>query len=120
METKEKLEYQDLLYFGYDFSEEAAENRQLQIDFIKEIKERFSEVALEDAYDNIKGFRQEVYLPKKENNNYYSWLIGKGWFEMSLGMQLLIMSASTDNEKKETFNKYVSLAKEQYPESFKK
>ena len=114
-----KLEYQDLLYFGYDWSDESAENRKAQFDFIKEIKEKFPNVLLEDAYDNIKGFRQEVYLEEAENDNYFSWLIGKQWFEMSMTMQLIMMSAGREPEQKEKFDKYFSLAKKQYPESFK-
>lgn len=114
-----KLEYQDLLYFGYDWSDESAENRKEQFDFIKEIKEKFPNVRLEDAYDNIKGFRQEVYLEEAENDNYFSWLIGKQWFEMSMTMQLIMMSDGREPEQKEKFEKYFALAKKQYPESFK-
>lgn len=113
-----KLEYQDLLYFGYDWSDEREQNRKLQSEFIKEIKERFPNVKLEDAYDNIKGFRQEVYLEEIENDNYFSWLIGKQWYEMSMTMQLIMMSADKP-EQKEKFEKYFALAKKQYPETFK-
>ena len=115
----EKLEYQDLVYFGYDWSDDAKENRQAQFDFIAEIKKDFPNVRLEDAYDNIKGFRQEVYLEESESDNYFSWLIGKQWFEMSLTMQLIMMSTGREPDQKEKFEKYLALAKKQYPEVFK-
>ena len=116
---EEKLEYQDLLYFGYDWNEEAKENKKFQDDFIKEIKIKFPKVKLKDAYDSIKGYRQEVYLDKENSDNYYSWLIGNGWFEFSLTMQLIMMSVNQEPESKIKFERYVDLAKKQYPEAFK-
>ena len=35
-----------------------------------------------DAYDSIKGYR----LDKSDEDNYCSYLIGKGWFEMSTSL----------------------------------
>ena len=117
METE--LKYQDLLYFGYDFSDEGPENARTQDEFMKEIKERFPEVKFQNAYDSIKGYRQKVYLPENENDNYYSWLIGNQWFEMSMSLQLIMMSADRMPDQKENFEKYFALAKKQYPENFK-
>lgn len=117
--TGPELKYQDLLYFGYDWSDEGSENAREQARFIKEIEDKFPNVRLRDAYDNIKGYRQEVYLPENENDNYYSWLIGKQWVEVSLTMQMIMISASGEPEQKERFDKYLLLAKKQYPESFK-
>lgn len=110
------LKFVDLLYFGYDFSDQALQNAKFQKDFMDEIKERFQKVELKDAYDQIKGFRQEVYLPDSDKDGYFSWLIGKGWFEMSLTMQLIMMSP---NDKSTEFQKYIDLAKKEYPEAFK-
>lgn len=118
METK--LQYQDLLYFGYDWSEESAESKKAEQDFIKEIKDRFQNVKLQDAYDNIKGFRQKVYLEERLSDNYFSWLIAQQWFENSMTMQLIMMSASREPEQAKKFEKYFALAKQQYPEVFKK
>jgi hypothetical protein len=56
-----------------------------------------------------------VFLNEVNNDNYFAWLIGKGWYEMSLTMQLIFMQA----EQKERTQKYIALAKEQYPEAFK-
>jgi hypothetical protein len=114
METK--IEYQDLVYFGYDY-EQGSEKA--QVDFMREIKEKFPNVEFKDAYDNIKGYRQEIYLKKENSDNYYSWLIGAGWFELSLFFQLLMMSAGKEPEQKAKFDKYFNLAKEQYPQNFK-
>ncbi len=117
METE--LNYMDLLYFGYDWSAESGENKKAQDEFIKEIKERFPSVKLEDVYDSIKGFRQEVYLDESENDNYFSWIIAKQWFQLSFTMQLIMMSVDSEPEQKEKFEKYFVLAKQQYPEEFK-
>ena len=110
------LVYIDLLYFGYYGDKDSGEN---QSSFIKEITERFPNVNLEDAFDDIKGYRQEVYLDKANEKNYYSWLFAKQWFECSMTMQLCLMSQD-DLEEKAKFEKYFSLAKQQYPEEFKK
>jgi len=119
MNVDTELTYQDLLYFGYAYGEDEKESRKLESDFIKEIKEKFPHVHFKNAYDEIKGYRQEVYLHKEDNDNYYSWLIGKGWFEMSLSMQLIMMLAGREPEQQEKFDKYFALAKLQYPEEFK-
>lgn len=119
MSTNIELAHQDLVYFGYSYGEDDKQNRKFQSDFISEIKERFPHVELKDSYDDIKGYRQTVYLHKEDNDNYYSWLIGKGWFEMSLTLQLIMMSSGNEPEQKEKFDKYFQLAKIQYPEAFK-
>jgi len=113
--TYELPDYMDLCYFGYDFDKESSENEK---QFIAEIKERFPNVVLRDAFDGIKGYRQEVYLDKAENDNYYAWLFGKQWYEASLICQLMLMSQK-EPEQKEKFAKYFALAKVQYPEEFK-
>lgn len=107
-----KNTYTDLLYFGYEYDDESAK---LEKDFIKEIQTVFLNVELRDVYDSIKGYRQEVYLYETQNDEYYAWLLSSGWFEMSLNMQLIML----DPSQKETFDKYLNLAKEQYPEAFK-
>ena len=101
----------DLMYFGYDYEEDS---RGLEIEFKKEIKEKFDSVELKNAYDQIKGYRQEVYLPTQLKEDYYLWLIANGWFEMSMNLQLTMMG------KKEEFKRLIDLTKIKYPESFKK
>jgi hypothetical protein len=102
----------DLMYFGYGYDDDATK---FQADFINEVKEVFPDVVLKNAYDQFKGYRQEVWLDESKKDDYYSFLIGKGWFKMSLTMQLVMRT----DEKKEDFKKWFKLAKKQYPEAFK-
>lgn len=118
MENQSELKYQDLVYFGTDWDEEGGtKSEKHQSDFMVELKVRFPNVKFKDCYNEIKGLRQEVYLEQVDDNNYFSWLIGKGWFEFSLTMQVLMMDK--DPKQKEKFDKYIALAKKQYPEEFK-
>lgn len=102
----------DLMYFGSDYEKDSAT---LEQDFIKEVKEIFPDVRLIDAYNEIKGRRQEVHLNDEQTDNYYSFLIGKGWLEMSLTMNIALRVASG----KEKIDNWISLAKKQYPDAFK-
>lgn len=113
----DKLKYQDLLYFGYDWSEEGEENKKAEQEFIREIKEQFQHVELRDAYDGIKGYRQEVFLHEEDDTDYNVWLIGKGWHECSFTMQLMMMSG--EPRQIEKIEGYLKLAKTKYPEVFK-
>jgi len=101
----------DLMYFGYDYEDDS---RVLEIDFKKEVKEKFGSVELKNAYDQIKGYRQEVYLPIELKENYYMWLIAEGWFQMSMNLQLT-MQGNT-----EEFKRLIELTKIKHPEAFKK
>jgi len=113
---KDNLEYQDLVYFGYDHEpKEAAEAREAEKEFMEELKERFPEAEFKDAYDHIKGYRREVYLPKESSESYYTWVIAFGWYEFSLTMSIMMRSA----DKKEDVEKYIKLAKTEYPQNFK-
>ncbi len=111
--------YVDVVYFGYDWSDEREGNKKLEQDFIVKLKTKFPNAQFKDAYDNIKGFRQEVYLEELNKDDYFSWLIGNGWHEMSLTIQMTIMGAGIDEQLKERAEKYINLAKAQYPEAFK-
>lgn len=102
--------YQDLMYFGYEWY-----SKKNETDFIAEIKAKFPNVELKDAYDSIKGYRQGVYLEKTESDNYWSWLIAHGWLELSLTGQLMLM----DKSQSDKLSTYISLAKSQYPQNFK-
>jgi len=98
----------DLMYFGYTYDED---NRGFEIEFKKDIAEKFPTVVLEDAYDDIKGYRQSVHF----GDEYYCWLIANGWLEMSLNLQLMMMS----EDQKEEFERIFELTRENYPEAFK-
>lgn len=100
----------DIIYFGYEDNA-----TKLEKEFIEEVKLSFPNVILKDAYNSIKGYRQEVHLDKSDEDNYCSYLIGKGWFEMSLTLQIAMMD-KTEHEKLYT---WLNLAKKQYPKAFK-
>lgn len=100
----------DLIYFGYNDNSVNFEK-----EFIEEVKIIFPNVILKDAYNSIKGYRQEVHLDKSDEDNYYSFLIGKGWLEMSLTLQIAMM----DKNEHEKFKAWFNIAKKQYPEAFK-
>ena len=102
----------DLMYFGGDYINESAK---LEKEFKDSIVKTFPDVKLVNAYNDIKGFRQEVYLLEEQEDNYLSWLIGDGWFEMSFTMQIMMM----DKEQRAKFERIFALAKKQYPQAFK-
>ena len=117
---EEKAQYTDLLYFGYDYiGEEGEESKKFQSDFILEIKEKFPSVKLQDAYNEIKGYRQEVYLPKEQRDDFFAYLVAYGWYEFSLTLEMLKLSSAEDSESKKLFMYYIDKAKEQYPNNFK-
>ena len=103
----------DLMYFGYTWDNDAPKYEK---EFKEEIIIKFPDVSLKDAYDDIKGYRQEVHLPDEQKDNYYSWIIGHGWMELSFTMQIMMM----DKEQKSEFYRIWAIAKQQYPQSFKK
>jgi CRISPR/Cas system CSM-associated protein Csm5 (group 7 of RAMP superfamily) len=103
----------DLMYFGYTWDEDSRKN---EVDFIKEIKEKFPNVELHNAYDDIKGYRQEVCLEDEQTDDYMAFLFGNGWYELSLTLQIDMMT----EEKTEQVRKWIELAKKQYPQNFKK
>lgn len=106
------MKYQDLMYFGYEWDADSKKN---ETDFIAEIKAKFPNVELKNAYDSVKGYRQEVYLEEAESDNYWAWLIAHGRLELSLTGQLMLM----DKDQKEELHNYINLAKIQYPQNFK-
>lgn len=114
--SKDNLEYQDLVYFGYDHEpKESAEAREVEKEFMDELKKRFPEAEFKDAYDYIKGYRREVYLPKESSDSYYAWIIAFGWYNFSLTMGIMMRSP----DKEEDVAKYIKLAKTEYPQNFK-
>ncbi len=102
----------DLLYFGYVWENDSPK---LEKEFKESIITVFPNVKLIDAYNDIKGYRQEVHLLDEEKDDYLSWIIGDGWLNMSLNLQIMIL----DKEQKSEFERIFALAKKQYPQSFK-
>ncbi len=116
LSLKDNLKYQDLVYFGYDHTlEDSTESRNFEKEFMEELRERFPEVVFKDAYDSIKGFRQEVYLPEGSSDSYYTWLIAFGWYNFSLTTGIMMRSP----DRKDDIEKYITLAKTEYPQNFK-
>lgn len=102
----------DVMYFGYTWD---SESRKYQEDFIKEVKEAFPNVKLKDAYNEIKGYRQEVWLEDNQEDDYMAFLIGNGWHNLSLTLQVAMMT----NESKDDVMKWIDLAKKQFSENLK-
>jgi len=100
----------DVIYFDRNDDSE-----KLQEEFISEVKDKFENVRLIDAYDPIKGYRQEVHLPKEEKESYQIWLFGSGWHSCSFMMKLKEMN----KEEHEEIYRLIDLAKEKYPECVK-
>ena len=102
----------DLMYFGSAYEPKTSD---FEKDFITEIKAEFQNVTLKDAYDDIKGYRQEVHINEGDKDNYFAFLIGKGWYQMSLTMGIALRCES----EKENTDRWISLAKDKYPDAFK-
>ena len=101
----------DVMYFG-----DEEDSLEVEETFIKKIKGRFGDGILRDAYDSFKGHRQEVYLPDETQDNYFSWIIAKGYYNLSWVLKLLQMDKSQQGE----FKRLVVLSQKQYPENFEK
>ena len=97
----------DLMYFGYEWE---SDSYPLQEEFIKEVKENFHDVKLEDAYDSIKGLRQSVYVDKEKEEDYFVWLFCHGWYNCSFALGVA---------KQEEIDRYVKKGRERYPECVK-
>src|SRR5574337_1185116 len=102
----------DLMYFGYPYE---ADSSSLEKEFMSAIKNDFAEVKFKNAYDDIKGYRQEIMLDDFDRDNYYAWVIAHGWAEMSLMVQLMMM----DYKLKDEFFRLLDYAKQRYPHCFK-
>jgi hypothetical protein len=103
----------DLMYFGYAWEDEGPK---LEKEFIELVTLAFPNVILDNAYDEIKGYRQQVEIPDEQQDEYLAWIIADGWSQMSLVMQLMILEKKENGE----FYRIYHIAKEKYPESFKK
>ena len=102
----------DLMYFGYEWEDDSKEHEGV---FKQEVAKVFPGVKLIDAFDYIKGYRQEVHLDDEHKDAYLAWVIGDGWFSMSLTIQMLRM----DDTEKSEFDRIMALAKKNYPKAFK-
>jgi hypothetical protein len=111
-ENDEEKTGMDLVYFGYEWDENSKSN---EVEFIKDITKKFPEFKLKNAFDNIKGYRQEVHYPENKEEDYHVWILGQGWHECSLFMGIKMRQ---DKEYEDVL-RLIELAKKQYPENFK-
>ncbi len=102
----------DLIYLGNDWEKDY----DLKVKFLSDIQKKFPEVVLENADDDIKGFRESITLQDNHKEDYLSWLVGSGWYNNSLQFQLILL----DPDRKLELKTSVDLAKRQYPDVFKK
>ena len=101
----------DLIYFGDEYDEGSEQH---ETEFLKEIKHDFPDVKLENAYDPIKGYRQQVTLSDEQELDYQVWLIGFGWFTYSFALNLVLC----DDRNEPLIDKLLVLARERYRDSF--
>lgn len=101
----------DLVYFGYEWE---SDSRSLEQEYIKEVKEAFPDIKLENSYDYIKGYRQSVYLDEKRKEDYLIWVLAFGWANCSMTLALLF------REDEEQVLELIKKAKEKYPENYTK
>ena len=99
----------DLLYFGHDFDANARNNALLEENFIKEVKEKYPLVQLRNRYDPSSGFKQSLDLPDTSQDDYYMWIIARGWVNCSMSFAF-----ASSKRKGELMEK----AKEEYPDAF--
>ncbi len=98
---------EDLLYFGHDLDANAVNHARLEDNFIKEVKEKYPLVRLKNRYDN--GFKQRLDLPDVSQEDYYAWLIARGWAKCSLSFALVPQQRKSE---------LMERAKEEYPDAF--
>jgi hypothetical protein len=104
----------DLMYFGNSFDN--YEGPKIEKEFIELVTLAFPNVKLDNAYDEIKGYRQQVEIPDEQQDEYLAWIIGEGWGHMSLVIKVLKLEKDENGE----FYRIYKIAKEKYSESFKK
>jgi hypothetical protein len=102
---------QDLVYFGTDW-ERGSVSQKLQSEFMEDVKNIFPEADFVDAYDEIKGYRQEVHIPEESWDDYLAWAFADGWDLCSLTLCLIRL------EDEEGFSRLCEKAKAMYPENF--
>jgi hypothetical protein len=88
--------YTDILYFGYDWDEKAQENCEKEKAFLAKSAVAFPAIVCYDAYDSVKGYRQEVALPISEKHNFIMWLMEHNFLLCSFNYQMLLLENRTD------------------------
>jgi len=107
--TTETATAKDLLYFGQDFDANARNQALLEESFVKEVKEKYPLARLRNHHAPSSGFKQGLDIPGVEQDDYYVWMISRGWANSSLSFALF-----TSKRKSELMER----AKEEYPDAF--
>lgn len=80
------LKHIDLVYFGYTWEEDSL---RLEKEFMEEVSQTFPTAKLEDAYDDIKGYRRSVFLEPEKEDDYLIFVIAHGWYWCSMSLQMM-------------------------------
>ena len=99
----------DLLYFGKDYED----GYNIEKEFLTEIAKEFPQAKLSNAYDYIKGHRQEVVLPDDQENEFYAWCVAFGYIYSSMTLQLMMLDGD------EALRGIINQAKTKYPQNFR-
>lgn len=100
----------DLVYFGYEWEDDS---RKLEKEFIEEVSKAFPTAKLENAYDEIKGYRRSVFIEEEKEDDYLTYIFAHGWYGCS--MTLLLMGYNQKAKLDELFER----VKREYPECIK-
>lgn len=98
----------DLVYFGYEWEDDS---RKLEKEFIEEVSAAFPDAKLENAYDEIKGYRRSVFIEEEKEEDYLVFIIAHGWYNCSMSLQLM-----KDSEK---IDRLIARVKQEYPDCLK-
>ena len=101
----------DLVYFGYEWDNDSL---RLEKEFIEQVSKAFPTAKLENAYDDIKGYRRSVFIEEEKEDDYLTFIFAHGWYECS--MALLLMGYNQKEKLGELFER----VKIEYPECIKK
>ena len=100
----------DLVYFGYEWDNDSL---RLEKEFIEQVSKAFPTAKLENAYDDIKGYRRSVFIEEEKEDDYLTFIFAHGWYECS--MTLLLMGYNQKEKLAELFER----VKREYPECIK-
>jgi hypothetical protein len=102
----------DTVYFGTAFGIEDRSNAIIEQNFIEEFKKKFPDAAIDDAQDRTMGYSQSIRIENIYRNDYYAWMVARGWGGTSTIMK-------TESLSKKKFKQRVTkLAKAKYPHTF--
>ncbi len=102
----------DTLYFGSDLGGSSQSNARLEQGFIEDVKSRYPDARLDNAYEKTMGYSQHIEIEDVDPQDYYAWVVARGWKKVSLGM------AATASVKPRFLTQVTKRAKQQYPNLF--